>query len=743
MTRSLLVFLSLVSTLLFSSPVLPPVGTLCPEPGGPAPLPERHPCLLLTAEGVARLRAEITTVPWKKQSWERLKADADKFLDQTVELPPRAGRWEHAYVDSVSGQPLQRGDQIGDWQWEHLNPVTHQKYRGQPAPKTGNYTRSGYKSRDYDGMVLGFVHNTWAAGVVECGLAYQLTQDRRYAAKAREILLAYAQLYPGLPAVNLSGKPTEKNYGKVQIESLGEAVWLVALAQGADLIWPTLPAADRQLLLRQLFYPAVAVLRPNTLGVHNITCWENAAIGLVGLLAHDEALVTFALAHPDRGFGTQVARGITADGFWFERAPGYQFYTLHALVTLGQAAANCGYPVELAPLKKMFDLPLALASPALGLSPFNDSKPVALPAQSYLYEWAYRQYQDPRYAAVLQAAPRGVGQTRGPHFLNWALLYGSPTLPPAPPRTVASRNLPASGYALLSQGQGPEQALLYLKYGPHSGWHSHPDQLSFVLYKGAEPVALDPGINTYGDPAHGAWYKTTFAHNTFFVDDAPQHPSTGACLAFGREKAVDYVMAETRNAYDSVRFVRTIALLTSNLVLVVDQVPAGAPVRGVDIAYHQAGRWLDFPPTEPWPRPRKGFEALQQPAVAPGQRRVSLAGRLPSGRAVRVSVDDHAPVDLRTGTGPSVANAAVASVFFHRPAAAAGATAWCIALDGQPVAVTVGPAAGSLAAAPGRAQALTVRIEAAHQQRWNLLVDPDQTAPLGKGHRERQRLAVQ
>lgn len=693
--------------------LLPPAPREVARPAKTWWLPEQHPCLLTTPAGIRTLRHQLQTIPWKTQSWQRLRAEADKFLEQPVDLPPRGGQWNQAYLDSVSGQVLQRGKLVGDWQWEHHNPKTQQIYRGNPARA----------SRDYDGIIIGLLHDTWAVGVLQLGLAYQLSQDRRYATKAREILLAYARLYPTLPVINRSGRLAEGKCGKVHIQSLDEAVWLVDMVQGADLIWPTLSPADRQLLGQQLFSPAVAVIRRNYLGIHNITCWENAAIGLVGVLTRDEALLAFALDDPSRGYQAQVAKGITPDGSWLERAPGYQFYTLHALLTLGQAAANSGYPLDFAPLKKMFDWPLAFASPDLTLPPFNDSHPVSLPTQHFLYEWAYAQYQDPRYAAVLTDTARGAIQTRGPHWLNWALLYGAPALPPAPVRAVTSQNWPATGYARLTQGQGPEQALLYFKYTPHVGWHSHPEQLSFVLYKGGEPVAVDPGINRYGDPAHAAWYKKTFAHNTVVVNERSQRHSTAACLAFGQEKQVDYVMSETRNAYDSVRFVRTAALLSPNLVLIVDQVEARRPLKTVDVAYHQAGRWLDVPPSEAW-APHSGF-ALQERLLARHQQAVSLATRLPSGRQVRVSVDSQTPVDVRTGIGPSATGAPVASVFFQRPATTSACFAWCIALDGQRVQVAVRPVARPAPAGSATVPVLAVQVRAAHQH-WNLLVNPDE-----------------
>src|SRR6185437_4609387 len=99
--------------------------------------------------------------------------------------------------------------------------------------------------------------------------------------------------------------------------------------------------------------------------VHNIQCWKNSAVGLIGLLLDDKELVKDAIDDPDRGYRVQLEKGVMPDGAWWEGAWGYHFYTLNALWPLVEAGRNCGIDLVDPRLKKMCDAPLVFALPDL------------------------------------------------------------------------------------------------------------------------------------------------------------------------------------------------------------------------------------------------------------------------------------------------------------------------------------------------------------------------------------------
>ncbi|MCS7253787.1 MAG: heparinase II/III family protein [Armatimonadota bacterium] len=565
----------------------------------------QHPRLLFNRDGIAQLKERINSYDWAKIQWEALKRRVDSVLKEGVSIPPRGGNWWHYYACPKHGAPLRTGKQIGEWQWEHVCPVDNEVLQSDPTKP----------QRDYDGVVIMGIHGRCASIVRDLGIAYQVTGDRKYAYKAKEILLTYAERYLNYPLHTILGEP-KIGGGRVGPQTLDESTWLIPMAQGADLIWETLNESERQTLSQKLFLPAAKeVILPHRMGVHNIQCWKNSAVGLVGFLLGDEQLIREAIDNPERGYWTQMRKGVSPDGVWWEGAWGYHFYTLSALWHLTEAARNCGIDLYGEELKRMFDAPLKFMMPNWRLPAFNDSTEVALLAEigfarfgltQPIYELAYARYRDPIYAALLSRSERrsdfslwfGVGELPKPQLLQWN-----------------SANYPLSGYAILAKGEGEQATWLCLKYGPHGGGHGHPDKLNFVLYSRGQILVLDPGITRYGVPIHSGWYKTTLAHNTLVVDEANQKPAEGKCLAFGAEKGIDFVVADAGNIYDGVRFVRAIALLNQDSIVLIDHIRCEKE-RLLDIALHLRGQWAKPVAADAWTPPNKdGYRYLRDAAI--------------------------------------------------------------------------------------------------------------------------------
>ena len=624
-----------------------------------------HPRLLFNREGVEALKARTEHHDWARKRWEALRREADGLLEEEVKLPPRGGNWWHWYVCPKHGAGLKTGKQVAQWQWEHVCSIDGEVFHGDP-------TRP---DRDFDGCVLSGVHSRWSSRTRALGVAYQVTGDRRYADKAREILLAYTAMYPTYPLHNVHGA-AKVGGGRAGPQSLDESTWLIPLCQGADLVWDTLSEDERRALAEQVVLPAVhEVILPHRMGVHNIQCWKNSAVGMAGFLLDDHDLIHEAIYNPDRGFVRQMEEGVGPDGQWWEGAWGYHFYTLMALWSLTEAARNCGVNLYGEPLKAMFDAPLELAMPNLRLPAFNDSGEVDVGRSARYYELAYARYGEPLYATAL---------AQGDRRDDFALWFGADELPAAPAMTWQSANYPNTGYAVLARGEGDQATWLCLKYGPHGGGHGHPDKLSFVLYARGAVVAPDPGTARYGTPIQRSWYRTTLAHSTLVVDQTSQGAAEGKCLAFGSKHGVDYVMAEAGPIADGVRFVRTAALVSEDLLLFVDQIACDRE-RLLDIVYHQHGTWEDMPPGEPWEAPDKsGYGHLRDATVRETDSAVTLAAVVAEGQRVAVVLAPGEPTQVITATGVGAhVEDRVPLVLFRRRTQAT-ALAWCIALDGEP-----------------------------------------------------------
>ena len=305
---------------------------------------QEHPCLLLDRKDIAQLKQKIAgpfAAPWKD-----LLADVDRDMSKPVELPPRGGNWSHNYVCPEHGARLKQGKQIGPWEWEHICPVGPHILHGDPSKGT----------TDFDGNAIMGVHLDLAQELVDLGIVYQITGEQKYAQRGREILMAYADKYESYPLHDNQGHPGSGAH--VASQSLTEASWLILVAQGADLIWDTLSPDDRKEAEDHLFRPALTeCILPHNLGIHNIQCRHNSAIGLVGFLLGDKDLIRTAIDDPKSGFRTQIAKGVRDDGMWLEGASGYHFFTIDGLIPLAEAARHAGIDLYSPRFETMFDGP--------------------------------------------------------------------------------------------------------------------------------------------------------------------------------------------------------------------------------------------------------------------------------------------------------------------------------------------------------------------------------------------------
>jgi hypothetical protein len=664
-----------------------------------------HPRLLLSADGIAELKVRIATAPWAKASWKELKARVDRDMDRPILLPPRGGNWSHNYVCPEHGARLRQSKQIGPWQWEHICPVGDHVLRGDPTKAT----------LDFDGNSIAGIHANYAREVIDDGLLYQVTGDPHYAARARAILLAYADRYLTYPVHDNEGRPGGRG-GHVASQSLTEATWLIDIVQGADLVWDTLSEADRAAITDKMLRPALnEIIIPQKYGIHNIQNRENSAIGLVGFLLNDPALISLAIDNPQYGFRAQMAHGVLPGGFWLEGSTGYHFFAMDGMWPLMEAARNCGTDLYGPQFKSLFDGPVSLTMPNLSLPNFNDSGISPLESHAEIYELAFARYHDPAYAALLTSRSS-----------RMALLFGSTTLPRGNVRTPsASRNLTGPGYAILQRGADTNATWLALKYGPHGGGHGHPDKNSFILYARGDVVAPDVGTHAYGSPLHYGWDKTTLAHNTLVVDGKSQEPAQGKCLAFGSEGGVDFSVTDAGPIYRGVRFIRSVATLTPNLIVFVDQVEADA-LHTFDLAYHQIGTWENLPAGAPWSSEEgAGYKYLTGASIRSEQANtVALKTKISRSWEPTVTLAETSPTEVITGYGIWKTTEDKVPMLVQRRHAQRTAFVWAVSLDGSPVALRAVGVTDVAGEALDESQALAVQVRSG-KRNWVLLANPE------------------
>jgi len=486
--------------------------------------------LLVDQAGIEAARRKAEKYSWARSALNRLLADADRALKKPVELPERGGQWPHWYSCKKDGATL-----VTVSLTEHRCPVCGAVYEGEP----------------YDSVVLYRVHSDYSRAVRDLGLAYRFTGRKEYAAHAAEILLGYADRYNSYPRHDIHGKDTVSG-GRVMAQTLDESVWLIPVAWGYSLIRETLGERERQHIEKNLLTVAAEVVREHRMGIHNIQCWKNSAVGLVGFATGNQELAREAIEDPERGFLAQIEKGVTADGLWWEGSLGYHRYTMDALWPLAEAARQAGADLYTERYRLLYDAPLALALPNGDPPGFNDSAGGNLSTYGHLYEIAYARWGIPEHGRLLAHAPRTSLQ---------ALLYGVESTPEGPMIPETSALLAGAGIAML-RSAGTTAAL---RFGMHGGGHGHPDKLNVVTFGAGRQWGLDPGSINYGVPLHQEWYRSTVAHNTVSVDQQSQAAKDGRLEEWSEESGVTVLEASADEAYRGVSLRRRLRLEAGRL----------------------------------------------------------------------------------------------------------------------------------------------------------------------------------
>lgn len=667
--------------------------------------------LLLNKQSIENIKANIKTYEWAQNIYKDILTNADDWVNKEVRIPPRGGNWFHYYVSPTDGSLLKPGKEIAPWQWEHISTATGEIFKGD----------SSNIRRDFDGCVIYSYHNQLAHALYNLGLAFQLTRDRKYFNKAKTILISYTNIYVKLPIRDKTGTYNlndSTGAGHISVQTLDEAVWLIIMLQGTDMIWDQLTASEKNYVTERFLLPATDVIIAHRMEVHNIQCWKNAAVGMAGFLLKDKRLIENAMNDAAGGFNRQLKEGVTKEGLWWERSPSYHFYAVTPIIYLAETALQNHYPVDMISIKRLFDGPIAISTSFLTLPAFNDSNPANLDGSAELYAWAYARFKDENYVTIIsRRTPSSV----------FDLMYRQGKLPAYTNPPKKSINLPDTRFAILTQGLQKNAAWLSLKYDINTGgWHSQDDKLGFVLYKGNQEIAVDPGVERYGSILHKGWFLSTFAHNSLLVDEQQQSRASGEMIAFGSQKGVDFLATRCSNAYEGVELRRSIAMLDSVKILVIDQFIS--QVNHVyDVSYHQQGEWGMLPKGEPWIVPdKRGYKYLTGVTIRKAKSNQALSTKLASGENISISI--HTPtgesMQIISGMGIFRNNGKVPAMVLRQSAKEA-LFVWCISLDGKPVALKsfhVKNRSGS-SLPLSRACAVTVKNDSGKQ--WTVYNNPD------------------
>ena len=536
--------------------------------GAAVPLGRRdHPFLLGDAELFQRCRQRAEKYDWAKSQLDGILSRAESALSAEFDVPNEPGQWSHHYVCQKCGARLKYEDE------KHICTRCGEVYTGWP----------------YDQVIVANRHHRAYTRIRDLGLGYAFTGKEKYAQKAREYLLAYADIYTTLPIHNVRGVESNSG-GRVYAQTLDEAVAIIQVAWGYDLVYNSecLSDGDRQAIEDRFLREVVKTVQHHDAGISNWQSWHNAGIAAVGFCIQDDAIASAAI-NGKSGLRFQLNNSILSDGFWYEGTAAYHYYALDALRWTTEIAHYAGISFyEDAAYKSLYDAPLLFTFPDLNFPAINDSDVFSIKGRHPLYDLAYARFGDPAYLAVAQHGSRKSLE---------AFLWGVEELPEAPQVALQSKDFSGLGAAVLRQGAGDDQLYLHLDYGPHGGGHGHPDKLALTFWGLGAQLAPDPGRLAYAAPLQGSWYRQTFAHNTVCIDRQNQQNTEGKLTAFHPEPGLAIARAECDTAYPDVTMDRT-NILTDAYLLDVFTVRADTE-HTYDWLWHNFGTLTPGMPTTP------------------------------------------------------------------------------------------------------------------------------------------------
>jgi len=515
---------------------------------------QEHPSLVLTPKSVKEIRSQLGKVPLFDASLADVKSEVDAEITLGIEVPI-------------------------------------------PKDFSGGYTHERHK-RNF--LIM-----------EKAGILYQILGDEKYAIYVRDMLLAYAKLYPTLPL-----HPQERSYarGKIFWQALNDSNWLVYVSQAYDCVYDFISPADRAHLEKELFRPFadfISIGSPQFFNrVHNHSTWGNVAVGMIALVLHDDELLDRALnglkndglppgmkdsdgglirkEGQKTGFLANVDEPFSPDGYYTE-GPYYQRYAMYPFLVFAEALQNNKPDLKIFEYKKgilvksVYAL-LNLTNSAGEFFPLNDGQKgmsyysrelVSAVDIAYLFGG-----KDPSLLSIAEKQGRVSLNSPG---MAVALGIRDKLAKPFEKKSIDlsdGTDGKQGGVAIIRNKTNNDELTLVMKYAAQGLSHGHYDKLSFSYYHNATEILQDYGLARFVNieqkgggnylKENTTWAKQTIAHNTLIQNETSHFNGdfeTGN--KFASEKyyydvsnpKIQIISAKENNAYPGTSLHRTIALI--------------------------------------------------------------------------------------------------------------------------------------------------------------------------------------
>jgi hypothetical protein len=388
-----------------------------------------------------------------------------------------------------------------------------------------------------------YKHQWVITGMVDMSLAYFLnkTQYIAYGQKVHDLLIGYADIYPGLELGDyLRNYPTNSaNAGKVTEQSLDEAAYTVSFVLCYDFVYDLFTPQEKAHVEWNLFKYLARTISRNNATLSNFQVWHNAALAGIALITNDLPLLDTVINNPGSGMIFLLQNGIIDDGIWWESSMAYHYYALQAFMQMAECTRrasinlwNVRVPMSnpangnrTKGMESLLQGPVSLALPDNIIPSLNDATAPSIGASTYAYELGKSSYPtNPLMDWVLATFGRGtlVADILGGYLQP---LINSTSAPAAVTKSYDSFGF---GFAVLRHpANNSKLDYIGFDYGMHGGIHGHNDKLNVILHSQGSYMARDVPTDAYSLDVHLNYYKVTASHNTIVINQVRQLASDG------------------------------------------------------------------------------------------------------------------------------------------------------------------------------------------------------------------------
>ncbi len=518
-----------------------------------------HPRLILTKQGVENIQSQLGKVPVFDNTLAQVQSEVDAEIEKGIRVPI-------------------------------------------PKDMAGGYTHVQHK---INYMIL-----------QKSGLLYQILDEEKYAKYVKDVLFAYAELYPDLPL-----HPQTRSYarGKLFWQCLNDSNWLVYVSQAYDCIYNYLSSDERKVLEEDLFIPFanhLSIHSPQFFNrVHNHSTWGNVAVGMIGLVMDNEELIDRALyglkvdnipvdqkdndgglikvEGQKAGYIANLDEPFSPDGYYTE-GPYYQRYAMYPFMIFATALENCKPDLKIFEhkdsvlLKAVYAL-LNLSTTNGEFFPLNDAQK----GMSYFSRELVSSVNIAYYYGAKDASLLSIAKKQNIVQLDQTGLAVAVALRDGQEEPFQKKSIELSdgskgdqgGIGILRNKKLDDEFSLVMKYSAQGLSHGHYDKLSFSLYHNENEVMQDYGLARFVNieqkngggylKENKSWAKQTIAHNTVIQDETSHFDGK---YKFGSKhhsekyifNSVDpqfqIVSAKEQNAYPGTQLHRTMVLIEDDIM---------------------------------------------------------------------------------------------------------------------------------------------------------------------------------